>query len=384
MANLRVDYETLATLLASLFNSSEVRRMLRSAYPELVAELPDDPAPVAQIIHDTVRLLDRRGLIDQEFFKLLITSRPTHADEITTLASLWRSGREAPRARVNSSNPPSFSSEKTESNRSSGLRAFAPSPMTRRKCGLVIPMSSDPSTYWAEVRQMIVDSLSNWSINLIGGNDNVIHKRVLERLRTDFVVIFDLSDLNPNVMYELGLRTALGKPAVIIADSNTPIPFDLAMVRCLLYPKDLRPSKVIEFKRALAEAMESAAASAGLDQDTQFSVSVRNGASKDAAETSTWNGRMEDRLKRIENILLTRLPVAKGTVPGRPSGAYDDPIVLRDIRREVECMIRALIGIGVPADVAIKNASDALEDLGAGSSPSMVERWWQQRHKSLP
>lgn len=67
-----------------------------------------------------------------------------------------------------------------------------------------------------------------------------ITAQVISHLLNDEMVIADLSELNPNVMYELGVRHAGGKPAVIIADDSTRLPFDVAPERTLLFRRDLK------------------------------------------------------------------------------------------------------------------------------------------------
>lgn len=48
-------------------------------------------------------------------------------------------------------------------------------------------------------------------------------------------VIVELTSRNPNVMYELGLCHAIGKPVIMISQSEDDIPFDLRHMRCILY-----------------------------------------------------------------------------------------------------------------------------------------------------
>ena len=49
------------------------------------------------------------------------------------------------------------------------------------------------------------------------------------------LVLADLTDKNPNVFYELGLAHALAKPAILITNSMTDIPFDLRALRVIEY-----------------------------------------------------------------------------------------------------------------------------------------------------
>jgi hypothetical protein len=52
------------------------------------------------------------------------------------------------------------------------------------------------------------------------------------------LLLADLTGKNPNVFYELGLAHALGKPAILVAESMDDIPFDLRALRIIVYDKN--------------------------------------------------------------------------------------------------------------------------------------------------
>jgi hypothetical protein len=54
-----------------------------------------------------------------------------------------------------------------------------------------------------------------------------ITKEIIEKLYAASVVFADLTDSNPNVMYELGVRHTFKKPSVMVKAKNTKIPFDV-------------------------------------------------------------------------------------------------------------------------------------------------------------
>ena len=60
-----------------------------------------------------------------------------------------------------------------------------------------------------------------------------------------------MSGKNPNVMFELGMRLAFDKPTIIIKDDKTDYTFDTSIIEHLTYPRDLRFSKIVEFKEQL-------------------------------------------------------------------------------------------------------------------------------------
>ncbi len=71
--------------------------------------------------------------------------------------------------------------------------------------------------------------------------DDVIHERIVRRIEECEFAICDMSSLNANVFFELGLRTAANKPAALIIDRDTNrIPFDLGLVNTHYYNHDMR------------------------------------------------------------------------------------------------------------------------------------------------
>jgi len=57
-------------------------------------------------------------------------------------------------------------------------------------------------------------------------------------VRKDDIIVADISILNPNVFYELGLAHAVAKPAILVAESIDDIPFDLRALRVIIYNKN--------------------------------------------------------------------------------------------------------------------------------------------------
>jgi hypothetical protein len=73
---------------------------------------------------------------------------------------------------------------------------------------------------------------------------------ILEELERAEVIIADLTGLNPNVLYELGIAHARSDAVVLLCQRGQTLPFDLASIRCLFY--DL---KNIQGKEELAEKL---------------------------------------------------------------------------------------------------------------------------------
>ena len=58
---------------------------------------------------------------------------------------------------------------------------------------------------------------------------------IIRRIFSSDLVIVDISTLNPNIFYELGIAHTLGKPLITIAREGIQIPFDINAIRVLRY-----------------------------------------------------------------------------------------------------------------------------------------------------
>lgn len=82
-------------------------------------------------------------------------------------------------------------------------------------------------------------------------------ERVLGGIQSASLLIADISDANPNVMYELGYAQAQNKPLILIASGLRHVPSNLAAIQVLVYdakaPEDLVP----RLADAIASAIKS-------------------------------------------------------------------------------------------------------------------------------
>jgi len=130
-------------------------------------------------------------------------------------------------------------------------------------CGLVMPISlidGCTAEHWIEVKSIIADAVASipdprFSVRLVSTADDigVIQKRIVQNLYNDAIIVCDVSAKNPNVMFELGMRLAFDKPTVIVKDDKTTYSFDTSPIEHVGYPRDLRFTKIVQFKEELAK-----------------------------------------------------------------------------------------------------------------------------------
>ncbi|MBN6057240.1 hypothetical protein JYK22_35280, partial [Nonomuraea sp. RK-328] len=145
-----------------------------------------------------------------------------------------------------------------------------------RRCFVIMPISTPSrltATYQADSDHFahVYDLLFVPAIVAAGfvpvppaarGSD-LIHAGIVKNLQEAEIVMCDVSTLNANVFFELGIRTALNKPVVFVRDSLTAdIPFDAAIMHFHIYDAGLRawelPGEVKKLTRHISEVDERA------------------------------------------------------------------------------------------------------------------------------
>jgi hypothetical protein len=114
--------------------------------------------------------------------------------------------------------------------------------MKKKTCFLIAPFGSPGS----EVRKrsnliqtyIIEPAVNQADYTLIRADQIIvpgsITAQIIAELLEASLVIADLSGTNPNVMYELAIRHAVGKPVIQISTSISEIPFDIINLRTIV------------------------------------------------------------------------------------------------------------------------------------------------------
>ena len=131
-------------------------------------------------------------------------------------------------------------------------------------CGYVMPISDTAdyrSGHWEDIKTLLDEVTSSIGfkecrIVSTGLDVSTIHKRIVNNIYNDDIIICDVSSRNPNVMFELGMRIAFDKPVVIIKDNLTQYCFDSGTIEHIEYPKDMRYNEIEKFKLCLKQKIE--------------------------------------------------------------------------------------------------------------------------------
>lgn len=120
--------------------------------------------------------------------------------------------------------------------------------------------SNDKDHFEHVLEHLLIPSLEKVDlepISPITKGSELIHGEIIKNIEIADLVICDMSTLNPNVFFELGIRTALNKPVCLIKDDVTPkIPFDTSIINNHEYLSGLNPWTLDKEINAIANHIE--------------------------------------------------------------------------------------------------------------------------------
>lgn len=134
-----------------------------------------------------------------------------------------------------------------------------------KRCGIIMPIAggADPYTklHWESVKNILEEAITDagftpspvWK----SPETNFILKSIVQNIYDFPICVCDLSALNPNVMFELGLRLAFGKPTVLVKDESTKFCFDISILEHIEYKIDLQYKGIVQFKNELSKKIKA-------------------------------------------------------------------------------------------------------------------------------
>lgn len=124
----------------------------------------------------------------------------------------------------------------------------------------LIHYSNDKDHFEHVLEHLLIPSIEKVDLEPISPKtkgSELIHGEIIKNIEIADLVICDMSTLNPNVFFELGIRTALNKPVCLIKDDVTPkIPFDTLIINNHEYLSALNPWTLDEEIKAISNHIE--------------------------------------------------------------------------------------------------------------------------------
>ena len=126
-------------------------------------------------------------------------------------------------------------------------------------CFIISPIKDEPDHYSNIFYYDIINNALPQTFDLIRADEvrkesESIWEDIKKYLKESDLVIAELTDLNPNVLYELGFRRSIGKPIIQFSQEIDNLPFDLKFLRTIKYC--LTDRGIIKAKSDLKRAIE--------------------------------------------------------------------------------------------------------------------------------
>lgn len=215
-------------------------------------------------------------------------------------------------------------------------RSVGASEADGKRCGIIMPISLIDGLnegHWLDVRAILVEAITaaGFTPNLVSDADEsgIIQQRIIQNVYANPIVVCDVSGKNPNVMFELGLRLAFDKPAIIVKDDKTSYSFDTAPIQHLQYPRDLRFGLINAFQKNLTASL---IATHRASQEPNYSTFLKNFGTFSVAQLETKEVSKEDFIIEELKAIRQQLNTAQASSPASVSpdtGAIERYIKMR-------------------------------------------------------
>lgn len=134
-----------------------------------------------------------------------------------------------------------------------------------RSCFVIMPFSETlpqhTEEYWCDhfenfIKPAVENARLGFRCERSRATTTNIVRDIMHNLHKAYVVLADITDWNPNVMYELGVRHALRTRTILIAEEGTKIPFDLEQYGVLFYESSPTKKGIKEFSDGIRERLQ--------------------------------------------------------------------------------------------------------------------------------
>lgn len=141
--------------------------------------------------------------------------------------------------------------------------AAGPKPEPLDKCFIITPIGDNQSNARRAtdgISKVVIEPiLKEFNMEPIAAHEiseqGSINDQVIKHIYNDKLAIVNLTGLNSNVMYELGVRYTMRKQTILICEEGTKLPFDIIAERTIFYKNDIAGS--LELMKNLRSTISS-------------------------------------------------------------------------------------------------------------------------------
>lgn len=158
--------------------------------------------------------------------------------------------------------------------------------------------------HWKHVMESLfvkaVEAAGFEPIRPVAQGSHLIHGMIIRHLSEADLVLCDLSAHNPNVFFELGVRTSLNLPIALVRDEQTDLPFDTSGINTHTYDSKLRGWEIENEQKKLIKHIEDSAKSCNGQNPLwrQFGLMIR------AQEPETAESPLEAKVDLLTDRML--------------------------------------------------------------------------------
>lgn len=139
---------------------------------------------------------------------------------------------------------------------------------------------------------------------------NIIQFDIIEKIISSDIVICDLSEKNPNVLYELGIRQAFDLPVVLVQEYGTERIFDIGNIRTINYDKNLNTRRIKTDIKNITEAIiNTAKIDSGINSIMRFIHIQKNIRLEEEINSKDTDVLLNSLLNKVQDIEDTQLVI---------------------------------------------------------------------------
>lgn len=223
-----------------------------------------------------------------------------------------------------------------------------------KNCFVITPIGADNSPT-RRAADGLINSVLKPTLKELGFETFVAHeiaapgsitRQVIEHVLEDALVVVNLTELNPNVMYELAVRHCVGLPVVVLCETGTKLPFDISDERTIFFNNDMHG--VVDLKPRLIAAIASAVEVQTEPDNPVYRVS-QGKVLRDAAQGDDVQAALLRKLDYIESsvseLRRSSKPVSTASQPDFPYQYLVSVGGDRDKAREIVRLLREMPGV---------------------------------------